>query len=140
MISTIKKILNTKVVVLNEKQKKILIDILIKVLKSNIFVFFIFGVVISIIEWNRINWYNNYYLKDSIERINFLDSTIVFMLLHNFMPLFVAIALNLIIKFSENEIVKKVFKVIMIIVNILSVIYLLLWALLWCFFDLPPQS
>ena len=140
MISKIKEILNTNVGFLNERQKKTLIDILIKVLKSNIFVFFIFGVVISIIEWNRINWYNNYYLKDSIERINFLDSTIVFMLLHNFMPFFVSIALNLIIKFSKNKITKKVFKIIMIITNVLSVIYLLLWAWIIAFFELPPQS
>ena len=140
MIAKIRKILNTDIVILNERQKKILFDILIKVLKSNIFIFLVFGIIISIIEWNHINWYNNYYLEDSIGRINFIYSTIAFMLLHNFMPFFVSIALNLIIKFSKNKIAKKVFKIIMIITNVLSVIYLLLWAWIIAFFELPPQS
>lgn len=140
MISRIKEILNTNIVFLNERQRKILIDILIKVLRSNIFIFFIFGVIISIIEWNRINWYNNYYLKDSLERINFIYSTVVFMLIYHFIPFYAAIILNLTIKFSKNKIVKKVFKIIMIITNVLSVIYLLLLAWIICLFELPPQS
>ena len=135
MISRIKKILNTDIVI-SEKYKKNII----KILKSNIFIFFVLGLIVSIIEWNHINWYNNYYLEDSIGRINFIYSTIAFMLLHNFMPFFVSIALNLIIKFSKNKIAKKVFKIIMIITNVLSVIYLLLWAWIIAFFELPPQS
>jgi len=140
MISKIKKILNTNVVFLNDRQKKILIDILINVLKSNIFIFFILGTIVSIIEWSHINWYNNYYLEDSIGRANFIYSTIAFMLIYHFMPFYAAIILNLIIKFSKNEKVKKVFKIIMIITNVLSVIYLLLLAWIICFFELPPQS
>ncbi len=135
MISTFKKILNTDIVILNERQKKILFDILIKVSKSNIFIFFILGTIVTIIDCNRTNW-NNLYRSDYID---FIYTTILFILSY-YIPFFLAIILNLIIKFSKNEIVKKVFKIIMIITNVLSVIYLLLWTLFWCFFDLPPQS
>ena len=128
MISTIKKILNTKIVLLNEKQKEIIFGNLIKVLKSNIFIFFIFGTIVSIIEWNHINWDSNYYWKDSSGRIDFLYSVITFMLFYHYIPFYLSIILNLIIKFTKNQIVKKVFKIIMIITNVLSVIYLLLLA------------
>ena len=122
MISTIKKILNTDIVIFNERQKKILIDIIIKVLKSNIFIFFVLGLIVSIIDLNRTNWHNLY----RSYRTDFIYSTILFILSY-YIPFFLAVILNLIIKFSKNEIVKKVFKVIMIITNVLSVIYLLLW-------------
>ena len=130
MISKIKEILNTKVVLINEEQKGIIFDNLIKILKNNIFIFFILGTIVSIIEWNHINWYNNYYLEDSSGRIDFIYSVITFMLFYYYIPFYLYIILNLIIKFSKNEKVKKVFKIIMIITNVLSVIYLLLFVLM----------
>jgi len=135
MIAKIRKILNTEVIFLNERQKKILIDMLIKVLKSNIFIFFILGTFVSIIFLNRTNWHNLY----RSYRIHFIYSTILFILSY-YIPFFLAIILNLIIKFSKNEIVKKVFKVIMIIINIISVLYLSFLALFISTFELPPQS
>lgn len=135
MISKIKEILNTKVVLLNERQKKSLIDILIKILKNNIVIFFVFGIVLSILMSNRTNWDNFHGTWAKKYWIIHFE-----LILYHFIPFFVAVALNLIIKFAKNEIVKKVFKIIMIITNILSVIYLLLWAWIWCCFNLPPQS
>ena len=130
MISKIKEILNTKVVLINEEQKGIIFDNLIKILKNNIFIFFILGTIVSIIEWNHINWYNNYYLEDSSGRIDFIYSVITFMLFYYYIPFYLYIILNLIIKFSKNEKVKKVFIIIMIITHVLSVIYLLLFVLM----------
>ncbi len=135
MISKIKNFLNTDIVIFNERQKKILIDCIIKVLKSNIFIFFIFGTIVSIIFLNRINWDNLY----RSYRIDFIYSTILFILSY-YIPFFLAIILNLIINFSKNEIVKKVFKIIMIILNIISVLYLGFLALFIATFELPPQS
>ena len=123
MISNIRKILNTKVVLLNEKQKKVLFDILFKVLKSNIFIFFIFGTILSILLSRYTNWDN--FNGDRAKEYWIIHIELI---LYNFIPFFVAIILNLIIKFSKNEKVKKVFKIIMIITNVLSVIYLLLLA------------
>ena len=135
MISKIKEILNTKVVLLNERQKKSLIDVLIKILKNNIVIFFVFGIVLSILMSNRTNWDN--FQGEWAKKYWIIHLELI---LYHFIPFFVAVALNLIIKFSKNEIVKKVFKIIMIITNILSVIYLLLWTWIWCCFNLPPQS
>ena len=126
MISKIREILNTNVVILSERQKKILIDVLIKVLKSNIFIFFVLGLIISIIDLNCTNWDNLY----RSYRIDFIYSTILFILSY-YIPFVLAIILNLLKKFSKNEKVKKIFKIIMIITNVLCVIYILLWALIW---------
>ena len=121
MISKIKKNLNTDIVI-NEKFKKNNI----KILKSNIFIFFVLGTILAIIDWNYTNKDNfhsvraDYYIYLAIE-----------FLFMEYIPFFLAIILNLIIKFSKNEKVKKVFKIIMIITNVLSVIYLLLFALMF---------
>ena len=125
MISKIKKILNKDVVLLNERQKKILFDISIRVLKTNIFIFFVLGLIVSIIDWNCTNWHNLY----RSYRIDFIYSTILFILSY-YIPFFLAIILNLIIKFAKNEKIKKIFQILMIITNILSVIYILGWFLI----------
>ena len=142
MISKIKEVLNTDIVISEKYKNNIinLLNILIKILKSNILIFFLFGTIVSIIFLNHINWDSNYYWRDSSERIDFIYSTIVFMLIYHFMPFYTVIVLNLLIKFSKNEIVKKVFKVIMIIVNIISVLYLSFLAFFISTFELPPQS
>ncbi len=141
MISKIREILNTDIVISEKYKNNIinLLNILIKILKSNIFIFFIFGTIVSIIFLNNINWNNNYYLEDSSKRIDFIYYTIVFMLFY-YIPFFLSIILNLIIKFTKNERIKKVFKIIMIIINIISVLYLSFLALFICTFELPPQS
>ena len=142
MISKIKEVLNTDIVISEKYKNNIinLLNILIKILKSNILIFYLFGTIVSIIFLNHINWDSNYYWRDSSERIDFIYSTIVFMLIYHFMPFYTVIVLNLLIKFSKNEIVKKVFKVIMIIVNIISVLYLSFLAFFISTFELPPQS
>ena len=124
------KILNilNKNIVINENFKKNII----KILKNNIFIFFILGTMINWIFANKVNFYIpnlKYYLYSTIEFI-----------LYFYIPFFLSLILNLIIKYSKNEFVKKIFKVIMIITNILSVLYLLLWAWIICFFELPPQG
>ncbi len=92
---------------------------ILKILKSNIFIFFVFGVILSITLLYNTNW-DNYYGPDAEYHI-LLD---IELLLYYYIPFFAALVLNLIIKFIKNEKAKKVFNVIMIITNILSVIYL----------------
>jgi len=97
-----------------------------EIFKSNIFIFFILGTILVIIDWNYTN-------KDNFNSSNsqyYVYLTIKYILME-YIPFFLALILNLIIKFSKNEKVKKVFKIIMIITNVLSVIYLLLFALMY---------
>ena len=135
MISRIKKFLDTEVVLLSERQKKILIDFIIKVLKSNIFLFFVFGTIVSIVGWNHIN-FDNFY---GVRRLYFIFLTIE-LTLYNFIPFLVAIIMNLIIKFFKNEKIKKIFKILMIITNIISVLYLSLIVFLECTLAVPTPS
>ncbi len=92
---------------------------ILKILKSNIFIFFVFGVILSITLSHNINW--DYFYEANAKYYKLLH---IKLLLYYYIPFFVALILNLIIKFTKNEKRKKVFKVIMIITNILSVIYL----------------
>lgn len=90
-----------------------------KVLKSNIFIFFIIGTILAIINWNTAN-------KDNFSQTNaifyiFLTIEITIWI---YIPFLLSVILNLIIKFSKKEIVKKIFKIIMIITNVLSFLYL----------------
>ena len=124
-MQTIKnKILNilNKNIAINENYQKNIINIL----KNNIFIFFILGTSLSIVVLYAPN-------KNIFDRVWTKDDLFVYIeifLLH-YIPLFIAIILNFIIKFSSKDLVKKVFKIIMIITNILSVLYLLIWAFLY---------
>ena len=90
-----------------------------KILKNNIFIFFVLGVIFSIISFEKTGW-------ESI----FLQSA-----LFCFIPFFVAIIMNLLINITEKEIekeqtktltgIKKTLEGIMRITNILSIIFFL---------------
>lgn len=96
-----------------------MISIIKKVLKSNIFIFFIIGTILAIINWNMANK-DNFSGTDAIFFI-FLTIEIT---IWGYIPFLLSVILNLIIKFSKKEIVKKIFKIIMIITNVLSFLYL----------------
>ena len=125
MISKLLKILNTNIII-PERPKQNIINFLIRILKSNIFIFFILGTFFSIIDWNYTNK-DNFFLSNNTYYVYLT----IKMILIVYIPFFVAVLLNLVIKFTKNERIKKVFKIIMIITNILSVIYLLLSAYLY---------
>lgn len=125
MISIIKRILNTDILIAESLSKSIK-NVLRKSLINNIFIFFILGIILSIRLSNLLN--ENNYNDDWFKEFWTID---IKFLSFNFIPFIIAIILKLIIKLSKNEKIKSIFTIIMLVTNILSMIYMIFLTFLY---------